>query len=132
MKTHQDLNRQLRSVFDLLATMDELGEPDFFDRLDLEQQMEATSRLASRFGAPLGDKGETIQSYMAYIGGLLAWANSKPATYFDSTQAADYLGITASSLYGLVERHKLTPLRGPRRSYRFTKKQLDTYLAQDS
>ena len=36
------------------------------------------------------------------------------------------------SLYGLVERKRLTPLRGPRRTYRFTREQLDHYLAENS
>ena len=52
--------------------------------------------------------------------------------YFDSMAAADYLGITDKSLYGLVERKQLTPLRGPRRTYRFSQKQLDDYLAKNS
>jgi excisionase family DNA binding protein len=52
--------------------------------------------------------------------------------YFDSTAAADYLGVTEKSLYGLVERKRLTPLRGPRRTYRFTREQLDHYLAENS
>jgi excisionase family DNA binding protein len=59
---------------------------------------------------------------------------AQPATgkYFDSRQAAEYLGITAPSLYALVERKRLTPLRGPRRTYRFTRDQLDNYLASNS
>ena len=52
--------------------------------------------------------------------------------YFDSTAAADYLGITEKSLYAIVERKRLTPLRGPRRTYRFTQKQLDDYLATNT
>jgi excisionase family DNA binding protein len=57
----------------------------------------------------------------------------KPQTpYFDSTAAANYLGITEKSIYGLVERKRLTPLRGPRRTYRFTREQLDQYLAKNT
>jgi excisionase family DNA binding protein len=48
--------------------------------------------------------------------------------YLDAEGAAAYLGITVSSLYGIVERGHLTPLRGPRRRYRFTKELLDDYL----
>jgi excisionase family DNA binding protein len=48
--------------------------------------------------------------------------------YLDAEQAAVYLGITVSSLYGIVERRHLKPLRGPRRRYRFTKELLDEYL----
>lgn len=48
--------------------------------------------------------------------------------YLDAEQAAAYLGITVDSLYGIVERRHLTPLRVPRRRYRFTKELLDEYL----
>ena len=48
--------------------------------------------------------------------------------YLDADQAAAYLGISVSSLYGIVERRHLTPLRGPRRRYRFTRELLDDYL----
>lgn len=48
--------------------------------------------------------------------------------YLAAGEAAEYLGITVSSLYGVVERGHLMPLRGPRRSYRFTESMLDEYL----
>lgn len=48
--------------------------------------------------------------------------------YLDAEQAAAYLGITLNSLYGIVERRRLIPVRGPRRRYRFTKELLDNYL----
>jgi excisionase family DNA binding protein len=48
--------------------------------------------------------------------------------YLDAEQAAAYLGTTVGSLYGIVERGHLIPLRGPRRRYRFTKELLDDYL----
>ena len=43
-------------------------------------------------------------------------------------EAAKYLGISIKSLYGVVERRHLVPLRGPRRAYRFTVEMLDEYL----
>jgi len=52
----------------------------------------------------------------------------KDSPYLDAEQAAAYLGISMTSLYGQVERRHLEPLRGPRRSYRFTTKMLDDYL----
>ena len=48
--------------------------------------------------------------------------------YLNAEAAAEYLGINVKSLYGVVERRHLVPLRGPRRSYRFTKEMLDEYL----
>jgi hypothetical protein len=50
--------------------------------------------------------------------------------YLDAEGAAAYLGITLNSLYGVVERVHLTPLRGPRRRYRFTTAMLDDYLGR--
>jgi hypothetical protein len=48
--------------------------------------------------------------------------------YLTAEQAASYLGLgSVKSLYGLVERRKLTPLPG-HRTYRFTTEQLDAYL----
>ncbi len=48
--------------------------------------------------------------------------------YLTAEEAAQYLGITMDSLYGQVERRRLIPLRGPKRSYRFTTAMLDAYL----
>ena len=50
--------------------------------------------------------------------------------YLDAEEAAAYLGISVKSLYGIVERGRLEPLRGPRRRYRFTTAMLDEYLAR--
>lgn len=50
--------------------------------------------------------------------------------YLDAEEAAAYLGISVKSLYGIVERGRLEPLRGPRRRYRFTTVMLDEYLAR--
>ena len=52
----------------------------------------------------------------------------KESPFLDAEQAAAYLGTTVSSLYGLVERRQIEPMRGPRRRYRFTKEILDGYL----
>ncbi len=48
--------------------------------------------------------------------------------YLNAQEAATYLGINVKSLYGLVERRQLKPLRGPKRVYRFTEEMLDEYL----
>lgn len=53
---------------------------------------------------------------------------SSRSPYLGAEEAAEYLGVSVSSLYGIVERGHLVPLRGPRRSYRFTEKMLDDYL----
>lgn len=50
--------------------------------------------------------------------------------YLGAEQAAGYLGISVKSLYGLVERRQITPLRGPKRTYRFTEDILHEYLGR--
>ena len=52
----------------------------------------------------------------------------KRSPYFDAEEAASYLGTTVNSLYGLVERRQIEPLRGTKRRYRFTREMLDEYL----
>jgi excisionase family DNA binding protein len=55
-------------------------------------------------------------------------ADQVQSPYLTAEQAARYLGLgSVKSLYGLVERRKLTPLPG-HRTYRFTTEQLDAYL----
>jgi excisionase family DNA binding protein len=61
--------------------------------------------------------------------GWTATENPHPASpYLTAEEAARYLGISVKSLYGVVERRHLVPLRGPRRAYRFTTEILDEYL----
>ncbi len=55
----------------------------------------------------------------------------RESPYLMAQEAADYLGITIRSLYGQIERRRLIPLRGPRRTYRFTTEMLDDYLARN-
>ncbi len=50
--------------------------------------------------------------------------------YLDTRKAAAYLGVSLGSLYGIVERGQIRPLRGPRRRYRFTAAMLDEYLGR--
>ena len=56
-------------------------------------------------------------------------APAKTPRYLNAEQAAEYLGCSVKSLYRQVELGNLTPLRGPKRSYRFTPQMLDKYLA---
>jgi excisionase family DNA binding protein len=96
---------------------------------------EEAQRRAAKAGAPIVYEsnafGISPRAALGVVGQLLKWADSQ-SPYFDSGGACNYLGITEQSLYGLVERKRLIPLRGPRRSYRFTRQQLDEYLAQNS
>ena len=129
-KTKRDFVRYLRDLFDDLQTAD---VSDFFEKMSLADLIEDVNMTACRCGA-----GHLIEPYrhmmttreaLAVVGRLLSWAESNRGDYFDSVQAADYLGISKASLYALVERKRIVPLRGPRRTYRFTKEQLEQYLA---
>ena len=92
--------------------------------------IEATIDLFERFKAAAGGD--------ASIGGMLTLAHAQLAAkpqpaatprYLNAEQAAEYLGCTVKSLYRQVELGRLVPLRGPKRSYRFTVGMLDRYLA---
>lgn len=52
--------------------------------------------------------------------------------YLNAEESAAYLRLeTVKALYGLVERRRLIPLRGPRRRIRFTKDMLDQYMRRE-
>ena len=52
--------------------------------------------------------------------------------YLNAEESAAYLRLeTVKALYGLVERRRLIPLRGPRRRIRFTKDMLDQYMQRE-
>jgi excisionase family DNA binding protein len=134
-RTIPEFRRWLTEAFDTINLLCKYGEPDFFDTLDVADTVDQAARLACRFGAGhLAGPEQAMLSpreALAIIGRILVWAESQ-SQFFDAVQASNYLGITRQSLYDLVERKKLTPLRGPRRTYRFTKKQLDDYHAENT
>ncbi|MGA2796110.1 MAG: helix-turn-helix domain-containing protein [Thermoguttaceae bacterium] len=132
MKTITQFRKHLQNLFDSIDMRCKYGEPDYYDQLDFDIEIEDVKRLACRFGAGhlIGSEVTTYtpKEALIFVGNLLNFVNGMSDKYIDSKQACDYLGITESSLYGLVERKRIIPLRGPRRSYRFTKAQLDNYL----
>jgi excisionase family DNA binding protein len=132
MKTFEDFRRWLKITFDEWDTVCKFASPDPFLDMDATQTVEDAGRFACRFGAGhLLDAKVSVLSpreALAILGRLLAWTDQVERPYFDSRGACNYLGISEQSLYGLVERKRLIPLRGPRRTYRFTRQQLDDYL----
>jgi excisionase family DNA binding protein len=96
-----------------------LGLPDLIP--------EVTLQIGNNHVMPPRDAQQSLSRALA---GLPVTTVQSP--YLDSQQAADYLQVTMKSLYELVGRRRLNPLRGPRRSYRFTRQQLDEYLAQNT
>jgi excisionase family DNA binding protein len=104
-----------------------------------------TAQKAAVFAADCGladayDRCRGLQSYKpievrALLGLMLSELESLIATqasYLDCVQAANYLGVTRKSLYGLVERGRLKPLRGPRNKLLFTRELLDAYVRENS
>lgn len=132
-KTRQEFTHFLRDVF---VKLEHAHTTDYFEEIDIADLIEKVSVLACRFGAGdlIAPQHHTMKTReaLAVVGRLLNWAEQNSGDYFDSRQAADYIGVTTASLYGLVERKRIMPLRGPRRTYRFTKKQLDHYLATNT
>ena len=132
MRTIEDLRRYLHETFDAIDGWCQHGTPDFYIGLEATELAEEAQRLACRFGCDVPiTPAKTPQEALRAVGRLLSWSDSQ-CPYFDSRAACNYLGITEQSLYGLVERKRLVPLRGPRRTYRFTRKQLDDYLANSN
>ena len=127
MKTIEDLRKHLAGCFDDLDVTCQCA--DYYDEESAAETAEECQRLAARFGwQPVGDeKTMSPRKALGIVGQLLRWSEEQ-CPYLDSSRAANYLGITEQSLYGLVERKRLVPLRGPRRTYRFTRQQLDDYL----
>jgi excisionase family DNA binding protein len=132
MRTLEELRRHLKATFDRIEGWCQYGEPDFYTGLDATELAEEAQRLACRLACDLPQMpARTPHDALRLVGCLLAWADAQ-CPYFDSSAACNYLGVSEQSLYGLGERKRLIPLRGPRRTYRFTRQQLDDYLAQDS
>jgi excisionase family DNA binding protein len=130
MKTIEDLSRFLQDRFDVLSHL--CNAPvDVWGQWQIAEWAEEAQRMACRFGCDLvaaETPAKSPREALPIIGKLLTWAN-RQCPYFDSSAACNYLGVSEQSLYGLVERKRLVPLRGPRRTYRFTRQQLDAYLA---
>jgi hypothetical protein len=80
-------------------------------------------RLADHVDPPQEQQSRAGDRYQAQLP-----QPKRKSPYMDSEVAAAYLGITVKSLYGQVERGHIKPLRGPRRTYRFTVEMLDDYL----
>lgn len=83
-------------------------------------------RLVETFEHRVEETSSPVESLPLPPVGSISSLTTSP--FLDAKQAAMYLGTTVSSLYGLVERKQIEPMRGPRRRYRFTKEMLDEYL----
>jgi excisionase family DNA binding protein len=136
MRTFESFRRWLQANYDELDMVCQYAAPDPFQNALATDTVEEAGRFACRFGAGhLLDAKVPILSpreALAILGRILAWADQVERPFFDSSAACNYLGITEQSLYDLVGRKRLIPLRGPRRTYRFTRQQLDEYLANSN
>ena len=104
----------------------ELGQ-ETLERLDRLLSSLGARSLGRRIASSQGvDSAVNVNVRRNALSGLPGEGRTSP--YLDAEAAAEYLGINVKSLYGVVERRHLVPLRGPRRSYRFTREMLDEYL----
>lgn len=71
---------------------------------------------------------DAVYGLLNVAGDRIATLQTSKSPYMNSKEAAEYLLTSVSSLYGLVDRRQIIPLRGPKRSYRFTARMLDEYL----
>lgn len=104
---------------DTLHIRVELAEETLGTLRQFIQLLEDKTRLESRSSA---------DPTLSHPNSIPRPSNLSP--YLDAKAAAAYLGTTVGSLYGLVDRRQIEPLRGPRRRYRFTQAMLDEYLKQ--
>jgi excisionase family DNA binding protein len=138
----KDFERWLRNRATELSELRAHPDPD----LQVFEDCAAVVREAADQAADVGllDVYERFKSVRfcsprdarALLSSVLATLPSRSGSsevgFLNATQAADYLGVTRGSLYGLVERGRLTPFRGPRRRYRFTREMLDEYIKTNS
>src|SRR3990170_4797196 len=93
-RTRPEFIRYLRDVFDKLEATHAC---DCFDEINLGNLIEEVSIMACRFGAGhlIDPQCHTMKTREALVvvGRLLAWAEQNPGNYFDSRQAADYIGV---------------------------------------
>jgi excisionase family DNA binding protein len=123
-----------RALQDRFDTLVHLSTVDVWEGWQIAAWVEEAQLQGCQFGLdPVAPEtpSMTPRDALPIIGKLLAALPKVPSPYLDSDEAADYLRITGKSLYALVDRKRLTPLRGPRRTYRFTHQQLDNYLADN-
>lgn len=121
------------------------------DEMHMPAVMPAKVTVADLIGSANGDGGSVLMDIASSLRRIADHVDPPPqgpvtngvvpqagrrrpkreSPYMDAQEAADYLGITAKSLYGQVERRHIIPLRGPRRQYRFTTDMLDEYLRRN-
>lgn len=107
----------------------------WFGHHEMEAQMQAATMTTQEKTDPFSEIWASIECLRQEVAALKrAGKPNRPtisSPYLTAEEAAAYLGITMDSLYGLVDRRILIPLRGPRRRYRFTKEMLDEYLRRE-
>ena len=129
MQSHREPHRVLERSLSV-----EGGDPSPLERIAvaLEGLRTECRRIADSVEVcPLAPRVQVaeLEEHDSLTGKVRLAAEERPRSpYLGAGEAAEYLGITVSSLYGVVERGHVVPLRGPRRSYRFTESMLDEYL----
>ncbi len=133
--TEADFENQVQQGLKVMQTADgavritETAVDSFIGGLDLGALVAVIAKSLEKIATRLPQDQQPEQSNGAAANVQTKLPQPKrKSPYMDCEEAADYLGISAKSLYGQVERRQIIPLRGPRRTYRFTPKMLDEYL----
>ncbi len=134
MHTIDELRRFLQETFDAIDGWCRYGTPDFYAGLDAVELAEEAQRLACRFGCDVEmAPTKTPQDALRVVGRLLAWATPVPKA-LTVKQAADRLGVSARTVYDLVEcgRLKCQRIGKGRGTIRIRPADLDAYSSENN
>jgi len=108
MKSKKAFRRWLQTQFDEIETLCELGEPDFFNQLDMATLVGQACRWACRYGAGdlIGSEQPTMtpRQALVVIGRLLAWSEQPdhPPDLLSAHQVAEKLGLSVRSVWRMT------------------------------
>ena len=108
MKNKKAFRRWLKTHFDEIETICQLGEPDFYESLDITATVDQACRYACRFGAGdlIGDEQPTMtpRDALVVIGRLLAWSEQPDhqPDLLSAHQVAERLGLSVRSVWRMA------------------------------
>ncbi len=106
--------RWLAEQFSVLETVCQLGEPSFFEQLDIYHTLEQAGILACRFGAghllePLTPSVRPMDG-LRVLGSLLAWSQQgKQSDLFTVGEVAEKLSVSTRSVWRMVSTAEIPP-----------------------
>ena|SRR5579872_6967483 len=105
-KSKTAFRRWLKPQFDEIETLCELGEPDFFNQLNMATLVGQACRYACRFGGGdlIGTEQPTMTARQALvvIGRLLAWSEESTPDLLSVQEVAAKLGTSSRSVWRML------------------------------